>query len=79
MTVTECGKEARSVNCEPMDKTQIEGGADQGERANDREASVIKGLWLLMLVVRSLESKAAIVCGALSTRAGMAGSPEHRR
>ena len=43
MRVTECGKEARSVNCEPMDKNQIEGGADQGERANDREAFVIKG------------------------------------
>ena len=43
MRVTECGKEAWSVNCEPMDKNQIEGGADQGERANDREAFVIKG------------------------------------
>ena len=43
MRVTECGKEARSVNCEPMDKNQIEGAADQGERANDREAFVIKG------------------------------------
>jgi hypothetical protein len=26
-----------------MDKNQIEGGADQGERANDREAFVTKG------------------------------------
>ena len=43
MRVTECGKEARSVNCEPMDKNQIEGGADQGERAKNREAFVIKG------------------------------------
>lgn len=27
----------------PMDKNRIEGGADQGERARDREALVIKG------------------------------------
>ena len=26
-----------------MDKNRIEGGADRGERANDREALVIKG------------------------------------
>ena len=26
-----------------MNKNRIEGGADQGERANDREALVIKG------------------------------------
>ena len=43
MRATECGKEARSVNHEPMDKNQIEGVADQGERANDREAFVTKG------------------------------------
>jgi hypothetical protein len=43
MRVTKCGKEAWSVNCEPMDKNQIEGGADQGERAKNREAFVIKG------------------------------------
>ena len=43
MRVTECGEEAWSVNCEPMNKNQIEGGADQGERANDREAFVTKG------------------------------------
>jgi hypothetical protein len=29
-------------NCEPMDKTRIEGGADQGERAMNREAVVVK-------------------------------------
>ena len=29
-------------NCEPMDKNRIEGGAELGERANDREALVIK-------------------------------------
>ena len=43
MRVTECGKEARSVNHEPMYKNQIEGGADQGERAINREAFVTKG------------------------------------
>ena len=39
---TERGKEAWSVNCEPMDKNCIEGVAEQGERARDREALVIK-------------------------------------
>ena len=29
-------------NCEPMDKNRIEGVAEQGERARDREALVIK-------------------------------------
>jgi len=29
-------------NCEPMDKNRIEGAADQGERAMNREALVIK-------------------------------------
>jgi len=29
--------------CGPMYKNRIEGGADQGERAKDREALVIKG------------------------------------
>jgi len=43
MRVTECGEEAWIVNCEPMDKNQIEGGTDQGERAYDREAFVTKG------------------------------------
>ena len=43
MRATECGEEAWIVNCEPMNKNQIEGGADQGERANDREAFVTKG------------------------------------
>ena len=40
--VTECGKEARSVSREPMNKNQIEGDAEQGERANNREAFVTK-------------------------------------
>ena len=30
-------------SCEPMEKNRIEGGADQGERARNREALVIKG------------------------------------
>jgi hypothetical protein len=33
MRVTECGKEAWSVNCEPMDKNRIEGDTQQGEQA----------------------------------------------
>ena len=39
---TECGKEAWSVSCEPMDKNRIKGAAEQGERATIREALVIK-------------------------------------
>ena len=42
MRVTECGKEARSVNREPMNKNRIEGVAKQGERAKKRKALVIK-------------------------------------
>ncbi len=45
MRVTECGKEAWSINCEPMNKNRIEGAAKQGERANDRKAFVIKVKW----------------------------------
>jgi len=30
---TECGKEAWSINCEPMDKNRIEGDIQQGEQA----------------------------------------------
>jgi len=29
----------------PMDKNRIQGGADQGERANDHEALVVKDRW----------------------------------
>ena len=29
-------------SCEPMNKNRIEGAAEQGERANNREALVIK-------------------------------------
>ena len=43
--VTERGEEAWSVICEPMNKNRIEGAAEQGERANDREALVIKAKW----------------------------------
>ena len=43
MRVTECGKEAWGVNHEPMDKNHIEGGADQGERARNRKALLVKG------------------------------------
>jgi hypothetical protein len=32
-------------SCEPMNKNRIEGVAEQGERANDREALVIKARW----------------------------------
>ena len=39
---TECGKEAWSVNREPMDKNHIEGVADQGERAKNRKALLVK-------------------------------------
>jgi len=42
MRVTECGEEAWSVNREPMNKNRIEGVAEQGERARNREALVIK-------------------------------------
>ena len=45
MRVTECGKEAWIVSCEPMDKNRIEGAAEQGVRAQDREALVIKAKW----------------------------------
>jgi hypothetical protein len=45
MRVTECGKEAWSVNREPMNKNRIEGVAKQGERAMNREALVIKARW----------------------------------
>ena len=45
MRGTECGKEAWSVNCEPMNKNRIEGTAEQGERAKNREALVIKAKW----------------------------------
>ena len=41
--VTECGKEAWNVNREPMNKNRIEGAADQGERAINRKALLVKG------------------------------------
>ena len=42
---TERGKEAWSINCEPMDKNRIEGATEQGEWALDHEALVIKAKW----------------------------------
>jgi hypothetical protein len=45
MRATECGKEAWSVNREPMNKNRIEGAAEQGERAINREALVTKTRW----------------------------------
>ncbi len=42
---TERGKEAWSVNREPMDKNRIEGVAKQGERARNRKALVTKARW----------------------------------
>ena len=39
---TERGEEAWSVNRGPMNKNRIEGAAEQGERARNREALVTK-------------------------------------
>ena len=43
--VTVRGKEAWSVNREPMDKNCIEGAAKQGEWARNHEALVTKARW----------------------------------
>jgi len=40
--VIDRGKEAWSINHESMDKNRIEGAAEQGERAKNREALVVK-------------------------------------
>ena len=32
-------------SCEPMNKNRIQGAAEQGERANNREALVVKAKW----------------------------------
>jgi hypothetical protein len=40
--VTGRGKEAWNISCERMDKNRIEGAAEQGEWANNREALVIE-------------------------------------
>ena len=42
---TERGEEAWSVICELMNKNRIEGAVEQGERARNREALVIKAKW----------------------------------
>ena len=39
---TDRGEEACSEGCEPMNKNRIRGDAEQGERANDREALMVK-------------------------------------
>ena len=43
--VTDRGEEAWSVNREPTNRNRIRGTAEQGERANNREALVIKARW----------------------------------
>jgi hypothetical protein len=40
--VTNRGEEAWSINHEPRDTNRIEGAAEQGERARNREALVVK-------------------------------------
>jgi hypothetical protein len=45
MRVTECGKEAWSVNRESMNKNRIEGAAKQVEWAYYHEALVTKARW----------------------------------
>lgn len=42
---TERRKEAWSISCKAMDKNRIEDAAEQGERAMNREAFVIKAKW----------------------------------
>jgi hypothetical protein len=42
MRVTECGKEAWSVNRESRNTKRIGGGTEQGEQAKDCEALVAK-------------------------------------
>ncbi len=41
MLLTECGKDAWSVNREPMSENRIEGVAEQGEWARNCEALVV--------------------------------------
>jgi len=40
--VTDRGEEACSEDCELMNKNRIRGDAEQGERANDREALMVE-------------------------------------
>ena len=47
MRVTECGKEAWNINCEPMNKNRIRGTAKQGDWAINQEALVIKARWCI--------------------------------
>jgi hypothetical protein len=43
--VTDRGKEAWSINHEPRNTNRIKGATDQGERAMNREALVVKERW----------------------------------
>lgn len=43
--VTDRGKEARSEEIGPMNKNRMRGGAERGERANDRETPMAKARW----------------------------------
>ena len=45
MRPTECVEKAWIVICEPMNKNRIEGATEQGERARDHKAFVIKAKW----------------------------------
>ena len=45
MRVTECGKEAWSINREPMNKNRIGGVTEQGKWAWNHEAFVTKAKW----------------------------------
>ena len=58
-------------NCGPMDKNRIQGGADQGERANGREALVVKARW------RKSGGRAVKEC--VLTRGDLALCPKGRR
>ena len=49
MRATECGKQAWSINCEPMDKIRIEGVAEQGERARNCKAFVTKASFYVVI------------------------------
>jgi uncharacterized protein YjlB len=65
------GKEAWSINREPMNKNRIEGAAKQGEWAKNRKALVIKAKW------RRCSGCAAKEC--VLTRGDLALFPKGRR
>ncbi len=68
---TECGEEAWSISCEPMTKNRIEGAAEQGERAQNREALVIKA--------RRRRSGGCAAKECVLTRGDLALCPKGRR